>query len=524
MLDEGLILPNLLADRAASSPDRVFLQHINGTECTFGELDQHVRRWAAALASLGIGRGDTVLVMLDNSFESAITWLATGRLGGIEVQINTAYLGVILTHVTNDAGATVAVVGSRFVDRFADIASDLEHLETVVVVGEEDVTAPLSIVAASDLLDVDHPEPDLARPAPHETACILYTSGTTGPSKGVVIPWAQAYATATGAIPLDGLGADDAWYSPYPMFHMSGKLAFYASAIFGGRFVLRPVFKTDEFWDDIRRFSCTCSMLIGSTPAFVWNEPDHGNDRDHPLRNVLMAPTPDDPEAFIARFGFRICTIFNMTEISCPIMSLWDLGPKGSAGRLRPGYHVRIVDEHDNEVPPGVLGEIAVRADEPWVLMAGYWQNPEATVEAWRNYWFHTGDAGMYDEDGYFYFVDRIKDAIRRRGENVSSMELEAVINDCPDVLESAAVGVSSEYGEEDIKVYVVPAGDSFDPVQVMEYLLPRLPRFMMPRFIVTVDELPKTPTEKIRKHLLRERNDAEDLWDREAVGFVVPR
>ncbi|MCP3976719.1 MAG: ATP-dependent acyl-CoA ligase [bacterium] len=523
-MDESQVLPNLLADRAAETPDRTFLQHVDGPELTYGQLDAEVLGWAAALASLGVGPGDTVVVMLDNSFESAMTWLALSRLGGIEVQVNTAYLGRILTHVANNAGAQIAVVGPRFVERFSEVADDLESLTTLVVVTEEDPPeSPLTTIRTADLIAQSHDVPELVRPAPHDTACILYTSGTTGPSKGVIIPWAQAQATATGCIPLDGLGPGDAWYSPFPMFHMSGKLALYGAALFGGRFVLRSFFKTDEFWGDIRRFDCSTTMLIGSTPAFVWNLPDEGSDRDHPLRNVLMAPTPDDPEAFMDRFGFRISTVFNMTEISCPVMSGWDLGPKGSAGKLRPGYEVRIVDEHDREVAPGELGEIVVRSEEPWVLMAGYWRNPEATVEAWRNYWFHTGDAGKYDDDGNYYFVDRIKDAIRVRGENVSSMELEAVINDYPDVVEAAAVGVPSEYGEEDIKVYVVPSSESFDPAELMTFLLPRLPRFMMPRYVVATPDLPKTPTEKVRKHLLRDREDAA-VWDRVTAGFEIPR
>jgi len=523
MMDEAQVLPNLLADRASETPDRTFMQHVDGSTLTFGQLDTEVRKWAAALAANGIGPGDTVVVMLDNSFESAMTWLAVSRLGAIEVQVNTAYLGRILIHVANNSGAHLAIVGSRFVDRFNQIADDLESLRTLVVVGDPPADSPFTTRSAAELIGADHPEPTLVRPAPHDTACILYTSGTTGPSKGVIIPWAQAHATPSGCIPLDGLGPDDAWYSPFPMFHMSGKLALYGSALFGGRFVLRGFFKTDEFWDDIRRFDCSTTMLIGSTPAFVWNLPNEGRDRDHPLQNVLMAPTPDDPQAFMDRFGFRISTVFNMTEISCPVMSGWELGPKGSAGRLRPGYQVRIVDEQDRLVGPGELGEIVVRSDEPWVLMAGYWRNPEATVVAWRNYWFHTGDAGRYDEDGNYYFVDRIKDAIRVRGENVSSMELEAVINDYPHVVEAAAVGVPSEYGEEDIKVYVVAADYGFEPVELMNFLLPRLPRFMMPRYIVTVDDLPKTPTEKVRKHLLRERED-EEVWDRVAAGFEIPR
>ncbi|MGK0476998.1 MAG: AMP-binding protein [Acidimicrobiales bacterium] len=529
-LDESQVLPNLLADRAISTPDLVFLQQVDGRSLTYGELELLVRQWADGFAACSVQDGDTVVVMLDNMFESAITWLSTARLGGIEVQVNTAYLGSILVHVVNNSRAGVAVVGARYVERFVQVASELEFLETLIVVGEEAAnekataqTLPFTLVPVAHFLSSAEAAPKLVRPAAHDTACILYTSGTTGPSKGVIIPWAQAHATATGCIPLDELGPDDAWYSPFPMFHMSGKLALYAAATFGGRFVLRDIFKTDEFWNDIREFQCTCTMLIGSTPAFVWNLPASSHDRDHPLRNVLMAPTPDEPDAFMDRFGFRISTVFNMTEISCPVMSGWDLGPKGSAGQLRPGYDVRIVDDRDYEVPRGTLGEIIVRSDEPWMLMAGYWQNPAATAEAWRNHWFHTGDAGMQDDNGYYYFVDRIKDAIRHRGENVSSMELEGIINDCPDVVESAAVGVPSEFGEEDIKVYVVPNRDPFEPEQLLEYLRSRVPRFMLPRYLVAVAGLPKTPTEKVRKHELRARTE-DSVWDREVDGSSAGR
>ncbi|MCH1513465.1 MAG: AMP-binding protein [Acidimicrobiales bacterium] len=524
MLDDSEVLPNLLADRAIATPEVIFMEHVDGSSLTYSELDQNVLRWAGALSAQGIGSGDTILVMLENRFESTFSWLSVARLGGIEVQINTAYLGAILTHVVNNSKASLAIIESKFAAHFAEIASDLEYLETVVIIDDCHVEVPFTVLSVESFLSKPSLAPLLLRPSGHDISCILYTSGTTGPSKGVIIPWAHAQASATGCIPLDELGPQDAWYSPFPMFHMSGKLAFYASAIFGGRFVLRDSFKTDEFWNDIRDFNCSCTMLIGSTPAFVWNLPANEGDRTHPLRNVLMAPTPDEPTAFMERFNFRIATVFNMTEISCPIMSGWELGPKGSAGRLRTGYEVRIVDEHDREVPRGSLGEIIVRSDEPWVLMAGYWRNPEATANAWRNGWFHTGDAGMHDKDENFYFVDRMKDAIRHRGENISSMELESVINDAPHVLESAAIGVPSEFGEEDIKVYVVPNSDVFSPLMLMEYLTTRIPRFMVPRYVVTVSSLPKTPTEKVRKQELRNLADNDQVWDSKAEGFVIPR
>jgi crotonobetaine/carnitine-CoA ligase len=527
MLEQRLVLPSLIADRAAATPDRIWLQHVDGTAMTYGEAESRIVTWATGLRSQGVERGDTVVVMMPNSFDAALMYPAVARRGGIEVAINNAYRGAILTHVVNNSEAKVGVVDAGFVDRFEAVRADLLHLETIVVVNAADHDLPVwggTTVRAEDVLTESDPEAAAFFPAYHDTAAILYTSGTTGPSKGVIIPWAQAYQTATGMYDLEDFDENDAWYSPFPLFHASGKLALYATAIFGGRFVLRGYFKTDEFWDDIDRFECSIFMVIGATPAFIWNLPPSPDDRNHPLKYTLMAPMPDDPDAFVERYGWRLCTVFNMTEISSPVRSSWERGPKGSAGRIRPGYQVRIVDEHDEEVPPGVLGEIAVRSDDPWVLMAGYWKNPEATVKAWRNYWFHTGDAGRYDEEGWYYYVDRLKDAIRVSGENVSSMEVEAVVLDSPDVIEAAAVGVPSEFGEESIKLYVVAATEDFDAVRLMDFLKPRLPRFMMPRYVVAVDELPKTPTEKVRKHLLRERPMEPDAWDRVEAGYEIPR
>lgn len=524
MLSSEDVLPELLARRAPLT--QVFLQDVDGREATYGQVEDAVNGWAAALERAGVQAGSTVLVMLPNSFESVYSWMAAARLGAIEVPVNTAYRGAILTHVANNAGAQVAVVHVDYLDRLDAIASSLEALQVVIAVGKTvRPVAGVDVMLADEVVSDDQPVEPSVHPQRYDVACILYTSGTTGASKGVIVPWGQVHATATGCIPLDGLGEDDAWYSPFPMFHMSGKLALYGAALIGSRFVIRNGFNTDGFWPDIRAFGCTTSLLIGTTPAFVASRPPTDDDAGSPLRNVLMAPVPDDPGAFMDRFGVRIATVFNMTEISCPVWSRWDLGPKGSAGRLRPGYEVRIVDEHDEEVATGQLGEIVVRSSDPWKLMLGYWRMPDKTVEAWRNYWFHTGDAGFEDENGNYYFVDRTKDAIRVRGENISSMEVEAEVSAHHAVAECAAVGVPSPMGEEDVMVFVVPtAPGACDPSDLTRFLIPRLPRFMVPRYVTLVEALPKTPTEKVRKHILREERDRHTAWDREEAGIEIPK
>lgn len=525
MLPRDRVLPHLIARRAVTHPSRVFIQHVDGGEMTYGELHERALRWAGGLVEIGVKNGDTVLVMLPNSFASAVAWLAISWSGGIEVPVNTGYRGRLLEYIINNSTARVLITCTEYLDRIDFVAGGLEALDHVVVVDSDEPqrgSLP-SVVAAADSLDRASPAA-AAQPEYYDIATIVYTSGTTGPSKGVMMPWAQCHAMSTGCIPLDGLGEEDTWYSPFPMFHMSGKLALYGSALINGRFVIRQTFSTRDFWSDIRRFRCTTSLLIGTTMSFVWSQPASPEDRNHVLRNVLMAPLAADPDAFMSRFGVRIASVFNMTEISSPIWTQWELHGK-SCGRLRPGYEVRIVDDHDEELPTGQVGEIVVRSQIPWILNAGYYRMPEKTVEAWRNGWFHTADAGYVDSDGYYYFVDRRKDALRRRGENISSMELEAIVNEHPHILESAVIGVPSEFGEDEVKVVVaVDPLSGFEPRSLIEYLIPRVPRFMVPRYIEVLETLPKTPTEKVRKDVLRQDGVNARTWDREAVGFHVPR
>lgn len=497
------VLPSLLAQRALEEPDRLFLQFSGGEEWTYGDLDRRVLGWAAALSAEGVVRGDRVVVMLPSSLDAFAVWMAAARLGAIEVPVNTGYRGRFLEHVVRNSEPRCAVVAPDLRPRFAEIG---DGAPPIVEAG------PRPSEGSSGL--------DLVEPAEHEIATIVYTSGTTGASKGVVIPWKQMLQTASGFFPLDDLGPDDVWYSPYPLFHMSGKAPPYAMALTRGRVLIRERFSTDEFWPDVDRYGCTTAFLIGAVPAFLASRPRQADDADHPLRNVLLAPPPDDPRAFCERFGFRATTVFNMTEISCPIVADWDLEllERGAYGRVRPGYEIRVVDELDRPVPTGEVGELVVRADEPWSLMAGYWRMPEQTLAAWRNLWFHTGDLGKIDADGAFHFLDRAKDAIRRRGENISSMELETEVNEHELVAECAAVGVPSEVGEEDVKVFVVPTdAERFDPAGLVAFLEERVPPFMLPRWIAVVDTLPKTPTEKVRKVELRDLPADARTWERPA-------
>ena len=517
MLASSQVLPTLLRLRAEEEPERVFLQHVDGTSWTYAELERNVLSWARGLASCGVEAGDRVVVMLPNSLELVAVWMAVARLGAIEVPPNTAYRGRFLEHVLVNAGARLGVVAPEFLPLFLELGDRVPALERLIVLG--DVPERPGVVRAASILGRNSEAPlGLIAPEESDISMILYTSGTTGASKGVLIPWGQVHATAEALPPIEGRDEHDVFYSPYPLFHMSGKLAVCAAALLRGRIVIRAQFSTGEFWSDIDRFGCTTTLLIGGVPVFLAKLPERPDDAEHPLRNVVLAPPPEDAEAFCLRFGLRACFPFNMTELSVPLSTGWDqeLVFRGSVGGPRPGYQVRIVDDLDRQLPPGEIGEIVVRADEPWRLMAGYWAMEDKTVEAWRNLWFHTGDVGRADPDGAFFFLDRKKDAIRRRGENISSMELEAEINEFEPVAESAVVGVPSEVGEEDVKAFVVPKpGVRFEAPDLIAFLEGRIPAFMLPRYVAVVDSLPKTPTEKVRKTELRERETDARTWER---------
>jgi crotonobetaine/carnitine-CoA ligase len=442
----------------------------------------------------------------------------------MEVPVNTGYIGAMLRYLVEDSQAEIMVAHADHLAALADAAAGAGRLRTVVVTGAGGAlpASPFELIDAAGFLAAaaDDPVPGGPPPTGRDIASILYTSGTTGPSKGVLVTWRQAELTATGIMPSELFDETDAFYSAFPLFHMSGKGPLYACALVGARVVMRRRFDTKAFWDDVRSYGATTTILLGAMANFLYQQPVQPGDDATPLRDALFLPLIHDLDGFRARFGVQARTTFNMTETSCCILSDGpDLANHTSCGRVRPGFAARVVDDDDVEVGPGELGELVLRADEPWALMAGYWRKPEATVAAWRNQWLHTGDGFSRDADGNFYFVDRIKDAIRRRGENISSAEVEAEVNSHPAVLESAAVAVPSEYGEDEVKIVVVPQpGQAIDPGELTGYLATRMAKFMVPRYVEITDALPKTPTEKIRKVELRAAGITPGTWDRLAA------
>lgn len=498
-------------------PDRIAVRD-QGVSLSYGALYERALALGGGLASRGVGAGEHVLLMLDNHVDHAVAWLGLALTGRVEVPVNTAYKGTILAHVVENSGARAIIIESHHCEVLAAVASELSRLELVVVRGDMErlpsLPGHLRVVAFDEL---PGPTARPAKLAPWDLIGILYTSGTTGLSKGVRVTNAHAYGYATPVL-ADIDRPDEVTMVTLPMFHIGGQWAgVYKSLIGLASAVVLPRFSATGFWDEARRYACTNTLLLGAMANFLWQQPPSEADRDHPLRRIQMVPVIQQMEAFKERFGIEaVATGYGLTEGSTILRAPMGYAEPGIAGWLRPDFEARIVDGNDIEVPEGEVGELIVRTRDPWSIMDGYHAMPEATVAAWRNQWLHTGDAFRRDATGRWYFVDRLKDAVRRRGENVSSFEVEVAINEHPAVLESAVIAVPSEAGEDEIKACVVlGAGQAVSAEELLTFLDARLPYFMVPRYVEFLDELPKTPTEKVRKQALRDRGLTATTFER---------
>jgi len=512
----------VVAERASSTPNRTFLRDVDGNAATYAQSYRRAGCWTTVLRSVGVSPGDRVITMVPNSVESVQLWMGIAGCGAIETPVHPAFKSGLLEHAVNAVEAQVVIITADALPRFIASLPRLTRVTHLLVLGT------IAGVDAGDVHVFDaEAQLDDARPATsrevapfHYPSVILYTSGTTGPSKPVIVPWGQLQVSAQGALPYDDLDETDVLYVYFPPSHIGAKQWTYLAALIGGSVLLRTSFKTDEFLDDVRRYGITSAGLIGAMAHFLQGQPEAAADRDIPLRNIVMGPLLPDLDAFKERFGVRVHTCFGMTELSVPIRADgWSTNNPAAAGKRWMGwpyFETRLVDEHDREVAVGETGELMVRVGVPWTITPGYFGMPEATAEAWRNGWFHTGDVFRTDAEGYFYFVDRGKDCIRRRAENISSFEVEAAALTHPDVADAAAVGVPADTNEEEIKLFLVAKpGVLVDPVSIINHLNEQLPKFMVPRYIELIDELPKTPTMRTQKHLLRNRPLDENTWDR---------
>ncbi len=525
---DDCVLPNVLArlaERRATNTCAVF---DDGTTWTNADTFAQSLSVADALAHLGIARGETVMIWLPNGPLALKAWFGTNCLGAVSVAINTAYRGAILQHVVTNADAKVAIVHGDLLDRLLEI----EHrgaLRTVITHANQVADRQAAFRAAGiellafDVLDAPAPGRAIADLAPWDLQSICYTSGTTGPSKGVMSSYLHLHTMGWHCTPH--VTADDRYLINLPLFHVGGTLFTTGALARNASIAVMSAFSTPTFLSDATALGATECLLLGSMAGFLMRTAPSAADRAHSFRRLMVIPLSEDVSAFSKRFGVDIYTLFNMSEISAPIISELNPTALGTCGRLRDGVEARIVDENDCEVATGTAGELILRAACPWTMATGYYKMPEATATAWRNGWFHTGDMFRVDDWGNYFFVDRAKDAIRRRGENISSFEVEEQVLAHPAVQEAAVVGVAGDGGEQDVLAVVVAKPDqTVDPAELIEFLIPRLPHFMVPRYVRLVEALPKTPTAKIEKHTLRAEGIASGAWDRETAGIHVRR
>lgn len=513
--------PAILLGQADKRGDRPFFRMMGEPFVSFGELELRTRRLANALGELGVRPGDRIMVMMRNSTAFIESWLAINRIGAVMVTVNTAYTGMFLIHVANNSAARLIVTDAAFIARIRDVEDKCDHLRVVIVT--QDVPPPggrLEYVPYAQLRQGRETGIDL-KVSGADIGAMIYTSGTTGPSKGVLIPHAQLYFNPLVYIEQLGLDGSDRMYSCLPLFHANALIVQVLGAMMLGVPVsMAETFSASGWIDDIRASEATVTNLLGVMTEFVFKQPETPRDRENDLRIATAVPlSPLFGETFEARFGVKLVELYGSTEANCPIYMPRDIKRRdGSCGKVvDKWFECRIADpDTDAEVPDGQVGELQIRPRAPHTFMAGYNAMPEETVKAWRNLWFHTGDAMKRDADGFYFFIDRLKDCIRRRSENISSYEIEQVILTHPDVMEVAVIGIASPWdaGEQEVKACVVPQpGATVTPPAIFAFCQPLVPGYALPRLIEICAELPKTPTQKVKKQELRARGISEATW-----------
>ncbi|MGI8480299.1 MAG: ATP-dependent acyl-CoA ligase [Gaiellaceae bacterium] len=500
-------LPTMLERAAAHHGDRPLLRSGDAV-WSYAEVRDGAAVLAGALVEAGIASGDRVVVVSENRPEVLRLWLACTWLGAVLVPVSTALRGEGLRHVLASAQPKAVALESTLHERVAEAG-----LEVTWVLDEGGLPSGQDPVAPAPV-------------GPGDTCAILYTSGTTGPSKGVLCPHAQWYWWGVNTGEVLSIGRDSVLYTNLPLFHTNALNAFCQALVAGATYVLGPRFSASAFWQRLEDSGATVTYLLGAMVSILLRTPEGEHDRAHNVRVALAPGTPADLHApFFERFGVRLIDAWGSTETNIVISNtLADLRP-GTLGRVLDGFEARVADENDAELPDGRPGELLVRPREPWAVASCYDGLTEATATAWRNLWFHTGDRVVRDPDGSFRFVDRLKDVIRRRGENISSHEVEQALLAHADVAGAAVVPVPSELGEDEVLACVVVRdGAELDPLELIRFCEPRLPHFAVPRYVDVVPELPLTASGKVEKYRLRERGVTASTWDRERAGYAVRR
>lgn len=519
---ENRVLPKILRMQAERLGSSRFLD-VCGRTASFEETLDKTNRLANGLRSLGVQQFDRVALIMPNSMDCVLAWFAVSTLGAIEVPINPDLKGDLLLHNISKCGAGVVIAHSDLLPEIASIESRLCEVHTLVVIdGSTDDARATGIridrvVTFAECFSHRAEFDPVAICYSHPMA-ILYTSGTTGPAKGALMSHHHCYSWASAMAMNLGYTNEDSYFSALPMFHTDAQMfGVYLPLIYGTKATLVDRFSASRFWDQVRDSGATATNLLGAMAAILMRAPAQQDDADNPVRVCQCIPMVPQKGAFERRFGMQLVTGYGQTETTFVALDTVDETRPGACGRPHPDWEIAIFDENDNPVPSGTIGEIVARPKKSWSLFSGYYGDEARTLQTMRNLWYHSGDAGFMDADGWLYFRHRMNETIRRRGENISAYEVEHIAESHSGILESAAFGIPSELTEEDIMVVAMRRpGATVDAVALIEHFRANAPRHMVPRYVEIVDTpLPRTPTEKIARAELKKTGVNARTYDR---------
>ncbi len=508
-------LGTLLEHRAAENKSKPYL-YFQDKEISYEDMNACANQMANALSKLGVARGDHVAIMLPNCPEYLYCWFGLAKLGAVTVTINTQFKGESLKYLIEASDSKLVVIASDFLPQYEEIAPEIKGIKKIILTEPADNTDLNRLFRESPTT----PPPDTSLIEDIAALIITFTSGTTGLPK-LVRNSHRAYITAAqDLISYAALSPQDRLYSALPLYHVNPQVyCVLAALVANASVIVSPRFSASRFWDEIRKYQATFFSYVGAVLPILLKQPERSNDKDVPTKKCFGGGAPKEVyERMTQRFGVEVLEAYGMSETGTwNTMNRPGKGRAGTIGQLRDGFEIRIFDDTDNELPLGKIGEIVIRPTKPYIMFDGYYKSPEETLKCSTNWWFHTGDLGKVDKDGYYYFCGRKKESIRRGGENISPYDIEKEVNKHPDVVESAAFGIADPIMEEEIKIAIVLRPDrEVAPQEIIAWCESRLSKFMIPRYIEFLEELPKSASEKVQKVVLKERGLTPNTWDRQ--------